>query len=1222
MKKSRRRVSIFLCFPSVALLALMLGHSAFRSDAAKPVGVTGEPALKLSGEAAREYLTQNGDGRALMEAVTAARFGLRWQEHGPAEKEKGDGYLGLSHDQNLNAWFDGDGVTVRPMLPEAKREQGWSMALRLKSYGYGKQLVDAPPVTSREVKGNRVEYLRPDQAHGSDYSNLKSRIENRKLIEWYENRAEGIEQGFTLNERPPSCSDGALSPSLPPKGVPTGRSGYSADGFAAGESPEALRVLLTVTGDLRAQPQPGGDIELTDANGKGVVSYSKLVAVDVDGKKLGTRMEASADGREIALIVEDAGARYPIVIDPIVASLEKKLDGYTPHAEARFGFAVAVDNDRAVVGAWRDNSDTGIAYFFSRSGSTWSRSYEISGGANWQCGTSVAIDGGRAVFGCPGANSVAGTALIYDLNTGNSAQALTPPAGTLKAADRFGASVAIRGNKVVVGAPLDDNQSATDNGAVYLFVVDSNLNYSPPQKIIDNLAGRLNGYQLGTSVATDGNTIIAGAPGPDSGTGKVVVFTGDYTSVSAFFFASDGAAGDNFGQSVAISGNTAVVGAQSNDNARGTNAGAAYVFVQDGSGNWSQQQKLTASDGGPNNYFSSYAVAIEGNTIVVGAYGWTPPPNGAAGSGKAYVFMRNGTVWTQQTTIRGDNATGTDFGMGVDISGNSVIVGARAATAAGVIRAGAAYVYRLDCVPPWNSQATLVFGSTADCPGSRVVIFVSHTGSATGYQWRKNGTDIPGATESGYVIPSASSTDTGVYDVIVRNSCGSDISNSRTLTIQSLSINPTSQNFSVSGSTGIVNVTSTGSKCTWTAVSNDSFITVNSGSSGTGNGTVGFTVAANPNSKQRTGTITIAGKTFSVSQDGTNCSYSIAPTSQNLTPAASTKSVNVTTSAGCAWTATSNDPSFLSINSGASGTGNGTVTYTIAANSTAAPRTGTLTIAGQTFTVTQAAPGLVGNVSTRLPVGTGDNALFEGFIVQGPAGSTKKIIVRAIGPALIPFGIPDALANPTLELHDSSTATIAVNNDWKSTQSGGLITANQVAEISGSGFAPSNDLESAIIANLVPGSYTAVVRGVGNATGTGVVDAYDLSGSSVAKLTNVATRGLIQPGDKLMIAGLTIQNGPVRLVVRAIGPSLLAFGINNALPDTTLELRDSNAAIVRENDNWRTDQQQELINAGLQPSDDLEAALVATIPPGQYTAQVRGKNEATGIGVVQVYFLQ
>jgi hypothetical protein len=209
-----------------------------------------------------------------------------------------------------------------------------------------------------------------------------------------------------------------------------------------------------------------------------------------------------------------------------------------------------------------------------------------------------------------------------------------------------------------------------------------------------------------------------------------------------------------------------------------------------------------------------------------------------------------------------------------------------------------------------------------------------------------------------------------------------------------------------------------------------------------------------------------------------------------------------------------------------------------------------------------------------------------------------------------------------LDIFDGNNEKVATNDDWKATQVGGLVTGDQSLEIAASGLAPQNDLESAIIANLAPGEYTAVVGGVGNMTGTGVVDAYDLNAGSPAKLANIATRGLIQPGDKLMIAGFIVQNGPMKVVIRAIGPSLQAFGISNALPDTTLQLRDQNGSIVIENDDWQTHQQQELKGSGLQPTNELEAALISTIQPGQYTAQVRGKGDAAGIGVVQVYFLE
>lgn len=284
----------------------------------------------------------------------------------------------------------------------------------------------------------------------------------------------------------------------------------------------------------------------------------------------------------------------------------------------------------------------------------------------------------------------------------------------------------------------------------------------------------------------------------------------------------------------------------------------------------------------------------------------------------------------------------------------------------------------------------------------------------------------------------------------------------------------------------------------------------------------------------------------------------------------------------------------------------------------------TMDVIGYDPTGTSTTPGFVANVSTRLPVGTGDNVLIEGFIVQGPAGATKKILVRAIGPSLAQFGINDALSDPTLAIFDANNNQIASNDNWQTTQMGGIITSDQVAEINASKVAPTNAAESAIVANLTPASYTAVVRGAGNSVGTAVVDAFDLSSGSAAKLANVATRGLIQPGAGLLIGGFIVQNGSVKIVVRAIGPSLAAFGIANALPDTTLQLRDQNGNIVRENDDWQSDPQQaqQLQSVGLQPTNNLEAALIQTIAPGQYTAQVRGKPETTGTGVVQVYFLQ
>ena len=131
------------------------------------------------------------------------------------------------------------------------------------------------------------------------------------------------------------------------------------------------------------------------------------------------------------------------------------------------------------------------------------------------------------------------------------------------------------------------------------------------------------------------------------------------------------------------------------------------------------------------------------------------------------------------------------------------------------------------------------------------------------------------------------------------------------------------------------------------------------------------------------------------------------------------------------------------------------------------------------------------NISTRALVETGDNVVIGGFIVQG--SGAKRVIIRALGPELTQYGVADPLHNPTLELHDGMGALIASNDNWVTTIIGGIITQNQVRDIMNSGYAPSNGLESAIIADLQPGNYTAIVRGVNDTTGVGLIEVYDLN---------------------------------------------------------------------------------------------------------------------------------
>jgi hypothetical protein len=271
-------------------------------------------------------------------------------------------------------------------------------------------------------------------------------------------------------------------------------------------------------------------------------------------------------------------------------------------------------------------------------------------------------------------------------------------------------------------------------------------------------------------------------------------------------------------------------------------------------------------------------------------------------------------------------------------------------------------------------------------------------------------------------------------------------------------------------------------------------------------------------------------------------------------------------------------------------------------------------------------PGSLGNVSTRLQVGTGNNVLFAGFIIQGNA--SKTVLIRSAGPSLTPFDVPGALGNPQLELHDAHN-TIGTNDNWQTTQIGGVITSDQVAAIQNSGAPPSDPAEPAIIATLPAGSYTAIVQGVDGAQGVATVEVYDLSPNNGATLANISTRGFIQTGANVMIGGFIVVGQSSRVLIRATGPSLIPFGVNNALANPQLELHDANGTLAG-NDDWQTtqlggiitsDQSAAIQNSGLAPSDPAESAIIATLAPGSYTAIAQGVNGGTGVGIIEVFAL-
>jgi hypothetical protein len=243
------------------------------------------------------------------------------------------------------------------------------------------------------------------------------------------------------------------------------------------------------------------------------------------------------------------------------------------------------------------------------------------------------------------------------------------------------------------------------------------------------------------------------------------------------------------------------------------------------------------------------------------------------------------------------------------------------------------------------------------------------------------------------------------------------------------------------------------------------------------------------------------------------------------------------------------------------------------------------------------------NISTRLAVGSGDNVLIAGFIITGT--QQKRIIVRALGPTL---PVNANLADPTLELHDSTGALISSNDNWRDSQQ---------EELKATTIPPTSDYDAAIVKTLPPGAYTAVLAGKGRTTGVGVVEVYDLDLTADSKLANIATRGRVEQGDDVLIAGtIVLGNGTTKVLFRAIGAGLPVPG---HLTDPTLELHDGQGATVATNDNWQDSQKAEIEATTIPPENPLDAAIIYNLSPGNYTAIVRGKNNGTGVAVVEGY---
>jgi hypothetical protein len=266
-----------------------------------------------------------------------------------------------------------------------------------------------------------------------------------------------------------------------------------------------------------------------------------------------------------------------------------------------------------------------------------------------------------------------------------------------------------------------------------------------------------------------------------------------------------------------------------------------------------------------------------------------------------------------------------------------------------------------------------------------------------------------------------------------------------------------------------------------------------------------------------------------------------------------------------------------------------------------------VSVAYDDFSVTLGAePVRFGNISTRAQVGSGDSAAIGGFIVTGT--TPKKVLIRGVKPGTL----PGALEDPTLELHGPNGGLLTSNDNWKDTQQ---------VEIEQTGLQPSRDLDSAIVTTVAPGAYTAILRGKDNTTGLGLVEAYDVSQDTEAKLGNMSTRGVVGLDDNVMIGGVIVSGRTIApVLVRALGPSLQSFGLA-ALADPVLELHDRNGALLASNDNWRSSQDAEIQATGLAPASVYESALIAYLFPTTYTAIVRGKDDTTGVALIEFYQL-
>jgi hypothetical protein len=492
----------------------------------------------------------------------------------------------------------------------------------------------------------------------------------------------------------------------------TASDGAANDNLGSSVAISGNTVLVGASGDdIGANPSQGSAYVFI-RSGPVWLQQQKLVASDgAGGDQFGASVAINGDTAVVGALLSNVGANYDQGSAYVfVCEYNQQTDILASDGAAadQFGNSVAISGDTVVVGAYVDDVvasvNQGSAYVFTRSGTTWTQQQKLTasdGAANDRFGSSVGISGDTVVVGAPlhkvGSNLDQGSAYVFTKTGATWTEQGQLTASDGAAGDRFGGSAAISSDTVVVGAALDTVGSNGAQGSAYVFTRNGTT-WTEQQKLTAN-DGAANDY-FGSSVAISGDTVVVGAywddfgANPDQGSAYVFTRSGTTWIQQQQLTASDGAAVDQFGSSVAISGDTVGVGAWSDDILANPDQGSAYVFTRSGT-TWTQEQHLMASDGAANDNFG-YRVAISGDTVVIGAVSDSVGANAFQGS--AYVFTRSGTMWRQQQKLTASDGAGGDrFSVSVSISGDTLVVGADLDDVGANLDQGSAYIFFKGC---------------------------------------------------------------------------------------------------------------------------------------------------------------------------------------------------------------------------------------------------------------------------------------------------------------------------------------------------------------------------------------------------------------------------------------------------------------------------------------------------------------------------------------------